>query len=195
MRVIVLALASLAFTLGLAGCKSKDQVEGEKAALQAELDKIQGKWKIASREGTDEDADDDSNPNSYTITIKGDTLEHSFGNEVMYRQKMAFSPGTNPKQADLTYVDADGKAITRTQTKKGLTGKKKKTTAAMKYPAIYLLEGDRLKIASSFEEKKRPTDSELRGACRGKLSGEPDSMIANKNVDSERQIDIFCASK
>src|SRR5262245_41553969 len=52
----VFVLFAAAFLV--AGCKSKEQVEAEQAAIKAEQDKLQGKWKVASRVGDSEDEED-----------------------------------------------------------------------------------------------------------------------------------------
>jgi uncharacterized protein (TIGR03067 family) len=159
-RMFVIVAMAVGLT-GLTGCKSKDQADAEKAAIDAEIGKLQGKWKIASRQEDAEDADDKPDPGdlpAFIVNIKGDIMEFTFRGEVDYRQKLTIIPNKDPKQVDLTYVDASGKPETATTTKKSLTGKKKKTTTTLKDVGIYSIDGDTLKFCISFDEKKRPTD-------------------------------------
>ncbi|HEX4609444.1 MAG TPA: hypothetical protein VH092_14700 [Urbifossiella sp.] len=60
--------------LVVVGCKSKEQVEAEKSAIKAEQDKLQGKWKVASRTGEQQEDEDAPPPSSYYV-IEGDTLK------------------------------------------------------------------------------------------------------------------------
>ncbi len=148
-----------AVPLVLSGCKSKAQIEAEQAALKAEQDKLQGKWKLASRSGDDDE--DAPEPNSYYV-IEGDIMRFVYLNkdgkeDVFVRQKLALTVDKEPKQMDLTYVDDAGKPITTTD-KIRSRGKTKTKTTALKNVAIYQFDGDKLKICISYDEKKRPTD-------------------------------------
>jgi hypothetical protein len=106
------------------GCKSKEQVEAEQAAIKAEQDKLQGKWKVASRVGDDEDeADKDAKDedkdkdkekpeltNYLAYAVEGDILKQMWvekdGKETVFvRYKMTIIPNKEPKQVDLTEVD------------------------------------------------------------------------------------------
>ena len=152
-------VALCAVPLALTGCKSKQQTEAEQAALKAEQDKLQGKWKLASRSGDDDE--DAPEPNSYYV-IEGDVMRFVYINkdgkeEVFLRQKMAVTLDKEPKQLDLTYVDDAGKPITSTD-KIRSRGKTKTKTTALKNAAIYQLDGDKLRICISYDDKKRPTD-------------------------------------
>ncbi|VTR91391.1 unnamed protein product [Gemmata massiliana] len=164
LSVLTLLAVSLTFT----GCKSKEQTEAEQAALKAEQDKLQGKWKLASRSG-DED-EEAPEPNSYYV-IEGDIFRLVFTDkdgkeETIFRQKMAITPNKEPKQVDLTYVDEAGKPITSTD-KVRSRGKTKSKTTTLKDVAIYQLDGDKLKICISYDDKKRPTDfTTPRGSAR-----------------------------
>jgi len=151
------------FVCGLAalvGCKSKEQRDAEAAAVKAEQDKFQGKWKIASRTGErDEEEGADEQPTGLFYVFDGDTMKEVFigkdGKEDVFgRRKMAIMTDKDPKQVDLTYVDDAGKPITA-NVRKG-KGKSKRTT--FKDVAIYKFDGDKLTLAISCDEKSRPTD-------------------------------------
>lgn len=165
MRTKLTVLALFALTVGLAGCKSSEERAKDEAAKKAELDKFQGKWTVASREGDkDEDADEvDEKKAGYYYIVEGDIIRDAYvdkdGKEdVFTRQKLTNLGGGDPKQVDLVYVDDKGKPITTRTTKKGVTGKRKTTTSELKNVAIYKFDGDTLTLTISFDEKKRPTD-------------------------------------
>lgn len=160
MRRIASLMVMVAVGFAVTGCKSKEQVEAEKNAVKAEQDKLQGKWKVASRSGESED--EEVTPSSYYV-IEGDILKLVFldkegKEEVLHRQKMTITPGKEPKQVDLTYVDESGKEITTTERTKSLRGKKKTKKTTLKDAAIYKVDGDKLQICISYDEKNRPTD-------------------------------------
>jgi uncharacterized protein (TIGR03067 family) len=155
------AFAVLAAALALTGCKSKEQKEAEQAATKAEQDKLQGKWKVASRTGDDEEDAAPAEPNSYYV-IEGDVMRLVFTDkdgkeDVIFRQKMTLTPDKDPKQVDLTYVDEAGKPITATD-KVRSRGKTKSKTTTLKDAGIYKVDGDKLTFCISYDEKKRPTD-------------------------------------
>ena len=151
------------FGLTLVGCKSSEQVEAEKKVVQDELDKLQGKWKIASRAGdADPDGEEDKGDKGLVVTIDKDTLIWSYDGEVFSRRKMTLRPSKDPKEVDLVYVDDKGKEITEPKRTKVTSGKKKgktkETKTSIKEQAIYKLEGDKLTICIAWSEKSRPTD-------------------------------------
>lgn len=166
-----------AATLLVVGCKSKEQVEAEQAAIKAEQEKLQGKWKVASRVGDsedeedkdakDEDKDKDKEKpeltNYLAYAVEGDILKQMWvekdGKETVFvRYKMTIIPNKEPKQVDLTEVDEAGKPVTQTQRTRGLRGKTKTKTTTLKYQAIYKVEGDKMSLCISFDDKKRPAD-------------------------------------
>jgi uncharacterized protein (TIGR03067 family) len=153
------AFVVFAAALTLTGCKSKEQREAEQAATKAEQDKLQGKWKVASRSGDDDE--DAPEPNSYYV-IEGDVMRLVFTDkdgkeDVIFRQKMTLTPDKDPKQVDLTYVDEAGKPITATD-KVRSRGKTKTKTTTLKDVGIYKIDGDKLTFCISYDDKKRPTD-------------------------------------
>lgn len=162
--VFALFVAALALT----GCKSKEQKEAETAAVKAEQDKLQGKWKFASRVGDEDEEDKDEEkpePTSYlAYVIEGDILKEMYvdkdGKEnVFVRYKMTITPDKDPKQVDLTEVDEAGKPVTATTRTKS-KGKTKTTKTTFKNVAIYKVEGDKLTLCISFDDKKRPASFE-----------------------------------
>ena len=160
MRFKLGLLAMLALSVAFVGCKNKAQVEAETAAKKGEQEKFQGKWKVVSREGDTEEEGEMVEPNSYYV-IEGDIVKHVFKidgkEEEISRQKLSFTPDKDPKQVDLTYVDENNKPIKEKKTKKGVLSKKRKTTTTeVKDVAIYKVEGDKLTLAISYDDK-RPT--------------------------------------
>jgi len=158
MRTKICVLVIFAFSLGFAGCKSSEQTETEKKFVSAELKKMQGTWKIVSRDGADESVEDGP---GLVIVIKDDILQHVVNDTVVSRQKMTILPGTEPVQIDLVYVDEDGKPETSKSSKKITSGKKKDKTKVvkkvLKNKGIYNLEGDKLTL-SVGDDRERPTE-------------------------------------
>ena len=157
-----LALATM-FTFGLAcaGCKSKEQTEADNTAKKGEQDKLQGKWKVVSRMGDEDEEAEAPAPSAYYV-IEGDIMKFVYkgndGTETVYdRKKMTLMADKDPKQVNLTYVDENNKPLTERKVKKGFTGKRKVSTSESKDVAIYKVDGDKLMMAISFDEKNRPT--------------------------------------
>ena len=154
-------VALFAIALAFAGCKSKEQTEADSAAKKVEQDKLQGKWKVVSRTGDDEEDVDAPAPTAYYV-IEGDTMKFVYtGNdgkvEEYSRKKMTLMADKDPKQVDLVYLDENNKPMKERKVKKGFTGKKKVSTSDMKDVAVYKVEGDKLTMAISFDDTKRPT--------------------------------------
>ena len=165
MRHGLMFVALLGFILP--GCKPSEQAQAEKAAVEAEMKALEGKWKIASREGTQsEDEDGTEKPEAeatYYYILDKDILREEYKDkdgkiEVISRRKITVVPSKTPKTIDLVYVDENGKEIKERSTKKGITGKKKTTTTVLKDVGIYKLEGTKLELCISWDEKNRPTD-------------------------------------
>ena len=162
MRYKLGMIALFAVAFAVAGCKSKEQSEADNASKKSEQDKLQGKWKIVSRMGDDEEDVDAPAPTAYYV-IEGDTMKFVYkGNdgkdEEYSRKKMNLMTDKDPKQVDLVYLDENNKPMKERKVKKGFTGKKKVSTSDMKDVAVYKVEGDKLTMAISFDETKRPTD-------------------------------------
>ena len=161
MRMNLLLVATLVLTTSLLGCKSKEQQEADNAVKKAELDKLQGKWKVVSKEGDTDEEDESPEPGSYYI-IDGDIMKMVYkdreGKENEFqRQKLTLTTDRDPKQIDLTYLDESNKPIKSKKIKKGITGKKKVSTTDLKDVAVYKVEGDKLTFSISWDDKKRPS--------------------------------------
>ena len=185
-----LGLAALfAITLALAGCKSKEQTEADSAAKKAESDKLQGKWKVVSRMGDEEEGEDVAAATAYYV-IEGDTMKYVYkgtdGKEEEYsRKKMTLMTDKDPKQVDLTYLDENNKPMKERKTKKSFTGKRKTSTWDMKDVAVYKVEGDKLTMAISFDEKNRPTGfTSAKGSSSYVLTLEKIKDGSEKNADT-----------
>jgi len=150
-----------AFSLAFLGCKSAEEKEAEKKFVDGEKAKLQGQWKVASREGGDE-GDVEVDGAGLVIVFKDDELQHVTNGKVQSRQKMTIIPKTDPVQVDLVYLNDDGTPMKSSSVKKVKSGKKKDktkaTTKELKYRGVYKLDGDKLKIAWSWDDAKRPTD-------------------------------------
>jgi uncharacterized protein (TIGR03067 family) len=157
-----IVLAGLVCLL-IIGCKSSEQTEAEKKAAKADLDKMQGKWKVASREGAavdPDDVDDDSKPKEdkgQVMVVDNDILQSTYDGEVYRRQKMTLMAHKEPKQVDLVDVDENGKELERKITKRK-KGKTRTTTKKIKQVGIYEITGDTFKLAVSWTDKSRPKD-------------------------------------
>ena len=203
-------MSMLALCVAFAGCKNKAQVEAETAAKSVEQDKLQGKWKVVSREGDEEEGEEPAAASSYYV-IEGDIFKFVYkgsdGKEEEYsRKKLSFPADKDPKQLDMTYVDESGKPLKEAKVKKGFTGNKKVTTTEMKDVAIYKIDGDKLTMAISFDDKKRPTNfSGSKGSSSYVLTlekikdgKEPAETPATKKVDdtpATKKIDDTPATK
>jgi uncharacterized protein (TIGR03067 family) len=161
---LMLALVGLAV---LTGCQSSEQREADKKAMAEEMKKFEGKWRLASREGDTgpDDVDDEDKPKKVddekglVYEVEDGVLIEKFNNEVYSRKKMTLHPKSDPKRIDLVRVDEKNKPITYTVSKKR-TGKKKGTTTTKKEykeVGVYKIEGDKLTLAMSWNEKDRPT--------------------------------------
>jgi uncharacterized protein (TIGR03067 family) len=151
-------LVAFALTATFVGCKKPEEIAAEKATLEAEQAKLQGTWKIASREG-EEDPESEVSGKGAEFVIEGDILKRMFNGEVESRQKITLYPKTDPKQIDLLYVKADGSPETYQIKKKGKGKKKDKIeTKTIKQKGIYSVEGDKLKLCLSWDDKNRPTE-------------------------------------
>ena len=166
MRFLTCAVVMVAFLgLTLVGCKSSEEKAADKKVVQDELDKLQGKWKIASREGEadpDGEEDKEKGDKGLVITIDKDVLSYAYDGEVSSRRKMTLRPSKETKEVDLVYVDEKGKEMTNTSRTKVTSGKKKgkikETKTTLKEQAIYKLDGDKLTLCIAWGDKNRPTD-------------------------------------
>ena len=126
--------------------------------MDGELAKLQGKWKLVSREDAEEGSPEPNDPEE-VIVIHSDVLEYAIAGEVLTRQKMTIHPNTSPVQVDLVYVDEEGKPQTTRKVRKGKDKNKNKVhKTVMKNKGIYILEGDKLRISISRDDKKWPAD-------------------------------------
>lgn len=153
------------FGLTMTGCKSPEEAAADKKLLEEEQSKLQGKWKIFSRDGeSDPDGEEDKEKGDkgLVITIDKDVLSYAYDGEVSSRRKMTLRPSKDPKEVDFVYVDEKGKEITTTSRSKVASGKKKgkvkETKSSIKEQAVYKIDGDKLTLCIAWGDKNRPTD-------------------------------------
>src|SRR4051812_30927889 len=89
------ALIVLAAGLLLAADASKDS--------QADKDKLQGKWQMASLETNGEKAPEEK-LKDFQLTVKDDSYEVHIGERVV-KLRIKLDPSKKPKAIDLTYAD------------------------------------------------------------------------------------------
>ena len=77
MRLKLGLIAALVLSIGLTGCKSKEQLDADGAAKKGELDKLQGKWKVVSRMGDDEEDAEPTEAGAYYV-IEGDLMKYVY---------------------------------------------------------------------------------------------------------------------
>ena len=150
----------------LSGCGMSEQAKAEKEASDAELKQLEGKWKVASREGQLNEDDEEMKVEPdivyYFVIENGILREESKGKDgnidVMSRRKLVLMPTKTPKAVDLIYVDESGKEIKERSTKKTFKGKKKVTTTVLKDVGVYKMDGNKLEMCVSGDEKNRPSD-------------------------------------
>jgi uncharacterized protein (TIGR03067 family) len=160
-NAVLASLLTVLVSVTLSGCGAPK----EDPAAKAELDKLAGKWKFLSREGDkEEDADPEAEPkDGFYYIVEGNIMKDVFidkngKEEIFSRRKLTVSNADKDlKNLDMGYVDENGKAITTKTTKRGITGRKRTSTTELKDLAVYKLEGDKLTICISWDNK-RPTD-------------------------------------
>ena len=162
MRTKLGLLMVFALALALTGCKSSEERAKEKAAIDEDQAKLQGKWKVASLEGSaDEEAPGAGDSKGEVYVIDGDIMKVERNGDVQRRQKLTLNPLKDPKEVDLVLVNEDGSEVkytSKVQKKKG--GKKKTTTTTTTFrnKAIYKIEGDKLTFCIAWSDQDRPKD-------------------------------------
>jgi uncharacterized protein (TIGR03067 family) len=119
--------------------------QGPSATAAEEIKKLEGRWTVVAQEYDGERTPEFLLP-FVKIAVKGSRLFQTSGDET-YEYAMAVDPQKTPKQMNFTFTDGAGKRET--------------------IPAIYELEGDKLKICACFKGEERPTDfsAKKEGQC------------------------------
>lgn len=161
----LLALVALAFILAFPGCKSAEEIAKEKAAAEADMKLLDGRWTIAELAGDPDVAEDEDNkkPKSFEVKIENGILKRMNNGEVFQRQKMTIYAHKDPKQIDLVDVKEDGTAEQRkyrewVRGSKSKAGKWVDRTGVFKVVGLYKVTGDTLEMCMSYTDKDRPTE-------------------------------------
>jgi uncharacterized protein (TIGR03067 family) len=143
----------------LAGCKSAEQKEADKA----EIDKLQGTWRVSSATEGDKGEDDEEGAKAGgagdVYIIDKDLMTHKVGGQAVEWERITVDASKDPKTIDLLVVNEDGSRFTTKSTKPGSGKKKKPTTTTTDYRrlGVYKLDGDTLTVTlSSTNGKTRP---------------------------------------
>jgi len=157
-----LSLIALSALIAFPGCKSAEEIAKEKAATEADMKLLEGRWTVADLAG-DPDAEDEGKPKSFEVVIEKGVMKRMTNGEAWQRQRMTIYPLTEPKRIDLVAVKEDGtdeqkKYRVWVKGSKGKPGKYVDRTGVFKQVGVYKVTGDTLELATSYDENDRPTE-------------------------------------
>ncbi len=154
----LLSLAALAVLFCMPGCKSAEEIAKEKAATEADMKLLEGRWRLASQD-VEEGNEEAKAPGE--IRIEDGVWKSD--DENFPRQRITVYPLKTPKTIDMVAVKEDGKTPEIREYKKWVPATKKKAgytkTVREQYKVLglYKIEGDTLTVALSWDDK-RPTE-------------------------------------
>jgi uncharacterized protein (TIGR03067 family) len=162
----MLPLFALAVAIFFPGCKSAEEIAKEKAAVEADMKLLEGRWTVAEVAGDPDAAGDDEDkdkPKSFEVQIKDGIMRRMSNGDTWQRQKMTIYPMSEPKRVDLVAVKEDGSVEQKkykvwVKGSKGKPGKYVDRTGEFKQVGLYKVSGDMLELAMSYDEKDRPTE-------------------------------------
>ncbi len=154
------ALTAVAL-LGFVGCKSAEEIEKEKKALEAEQTALKGDWKFDRSEGDAEEGEGaKADSKGLHYIFDGDKLREEWNGKAEHYYRVTLRPMSDPKQIDLTETDEKGTTIqverARPVKKKGRT-EWVRSKADVKRIGVYKIEGNTLTINLSWDDKDRPS--------------------------------------
>ncbi len=132
-----ISLMALFCAVGFAAAGGSGTLADDKADLEKELEKFQGRWTFESSE-----ADGKELPaaelKGFILTFEGDKHTVKKGDELIQAGTMKLDPSKSPKAIDVTITVGPGKGTVML--------------------GIYELSGDTLKVCFDAQGKKRPTE-------------------------------------
>lgn len=160
MRLTLILLLAVPCATGCAGTDAAPRPDKE---TQAELDKLQGVWKLDAVEGAH--GKPELGVGKFHIAIKNGSLfvfeKESGDNRLIKRHSFAIDVRKSPKAIDLTTTDDDGKPRVTYATKSDGSGKRefvKSNDAAPSDLGIYKFNGEKLVLKFGSRRDNRPAD-------------------------------------
>jgi uncharacterized protein (TIGR03067 family) len=185
------AVVTVVALMALPGCKSAEEIAKEKAAAEADLKQLEGRWRLASQ-----DAEEGNEEVKTPGEIRIEDGVWKSDDENFPRQRITVYPLKTPKTIDLVAVKEDGKTPEIREYKKWVPATKKKAgyskTVREEYKVLglYKIEGDTLTAVFSYDDK-RPTElskgPDRRQVVYKKVGGAADEKKDGDKKDGEKK--------